>query len=129
MNRTNIAVLLSWFNRKQKTLACLEALFNQALPANVDISAYIVDDASTDGTSDAVRQTYLQVKIFSGDGNLFWNGGMHGAFSAMKDDPDYYLWLKEKQKQSLAVLPATTKQVKQHTAVSCEITLCTPRRL
>ena len=95
MNRTNIAVLLSWFNRKQKTLACLEALFNQALPANVDISAYIVDDACTDGTSHAVRQTYPQVKIFSGDGNLFWNGGMHGAFSAMKDDPDYYLWLND----------------------------------
>ena len=55
-----------------------------------------MDDASTDGTSDAVRQTYPQVKIFSGDGNLFWNGGMWGVFSeAMKDEPDYYLWLND----------------------------------
>ncbi len=75
MNRTKIAALLTCFNRKQKTLVCLEALFNQVLPADVDISAYLVDDASTDGTSDVVRQTYPQVKIFSGDGNLFWNGG------------------------------------------------------
>jgi GT2 family glycosyltransferase len=96
MNGTRIAVLLTCLNRQQKTFACLETLFSQVLPANVDISAYIVDDASTDGTSDAVRQTYPQVKIFSGDGNLFWNGGMRGAFSeAMKDDPDYYLWLND----------------------------------
>ena len=95
MNGTRIAVLLTCLNRKQKTLACLEALFSQVLPAHVDISACIVDDASTDGTSDAVRQTYPKVKIFSGDGNLFWNGNA-GAFSkAMKDDPDYYLWLND----------------------------------
>jgi len=78
MNGTTIAVLLTCLNRKHKTFACLETLFSQVLPANVDISAYIVDDASTDGTSDAVRQTYPQVKIFSGDGNLFGNGGMGG---------------------------------------------------
>src|SRR6476469_6570131 len=96
MNRTKIAALLTCFNRKEKTLACLGALFKQALPADVDILGYLVDDASTDGTSEAVRQTYPQVKIFSGDGNLFWNGGMRLAFSeAMKDDPDYYLWLND----------------------------------
>jgi GT2 family glycosyltransferase len=78
MNGTRIAVLLTCLNRKQKTLACLEALFSQVLPAKVDISAYIVDDASTDGISDEVRQTYPQVKIFSGDGNLFWNGECGG---------------------------------------------------
>jgi hypothetical protein len=43
MNRTKIAALLTCFNRKQKTLACLEALFNQVLTADVDISAYLVD--------------------------------------------------------------------------------------
>ena len=78
MNGTRIAVLLTCWNRKQKTLACLEALFSQVLPANVDISAYIVEDASTDGISDAVRQSYPQVKIFSCHGNLFGNGECGG---------------------------------------------------
>ncbi|WP_333410708.1 hypothetical protein [Microcoleus sp. LAD1_D5] len=49
MNGTRIAVLLTCFNRKQKTLACLEALFNQTLPADTSLTTYLVDDASTDG--------------------------------------------------------------------------------
>ena len=112
---TKIAALLTCFNRQEKTLACLEALFSQILPANVDISVYLVDDASTDGTKDAVLQTYPQVKIFSGDGNLFWNGGMRLAFSeAMKDDPDYYLWLNDDtliEPEALSKLLATSHQL------------------
>jgi len=115
MNSITIAALLTCFNRKEKTLACLKALFNQALPANVDISAYLVDDASTDGTAAAVQQTYPQVKIFSGDGNLFWNGGMRVAFSeAMKDDPDYYLWLNDDTRldpEALNVLLTTSSEL------------------
>ena len=49
MNGTRIAVILTCFNRKQKTLACLEALFNQTLPADTSLTTYLVDDASTDG--------------------------------------------------------------------------------
>ncbi len=64
MNLTKIAALLTCFNRKQKTLACLEALFNQELPADVDISTYLVDDASTDGTRDAVRQAHTSSQDF-----------------------------------------------------------------
>jgi len=117
MNRTKIAALLTCFNRKEKTLACLDALFKQALPADVDILAYLVDDASTDGTSEAVRQIYPQVKIFSGDGNLFWNGGMRGAFTeAMKDDPDYYLWLNDDTliyPETVRVLLETTQKLSE----------------
>ncbi len=83
-------------NRKLKTLATLESLFKQILTSEIALNTYLVDDGSTDGTAEAVQQTYPQVKIFSGDGNLFWNGGMRGAFSqAMKHDPDYYLWLND----------------------------------
>lgn len=117
MNRTSIATILTCFNRKQKTLACLEALFNQELPANVEISTYLVDDASTDGTSEAVHQTYPQVKIFQGDGNLFWNGGMRFAFTeAMKDDPDYYLWLNDDTimyPEAVKILLTTSNQLVQ----------------
>jgi GT2 family glycosyltransferase len=53
MNGTRIAVLLTCFNRKQKTLACLEALFNQTLPADTSLTTYLVDEASTDGIGTA----------------------------------------------------------------------------
>lgn len=96
MQPINIGVLLTCFNRKPKTLACLDALFHQSLPSDVTLTVYLVDDGSTDGTGNAIAQTYPQVKLFTGNGNLFWNGGMRFAFSeAMKDDPDYYLWLND----------------------------------
>lgn len=96
MENTSIAVLITCYNRKQKTLASLEALFNQVLPTNVNLWVYLVDDGSTDGTAAAVNQHYPQVKIIQGDGNLFWNGGMRVAFSeAIKHPHDYHLWLND----------------------------------
>jgi len=96
MNSTQTAVLITCHNRKPKTLACLGALFNQRLPPEVTLDVYLVDDGSTDGTTEAVQQTYPQVKILPGDGTLYWNRGMHKAFAeALKQDYDYYLWLND----------------------------------
>ncbi len=96
MEQISIAVLMTCYNRKSKTLATLESLFQQRSIDEIGHKVYLVDDGSTDGTGQAVQQTYPDVKIFSGDGNLFWNGGMRIAFSeAIKDDPDYYLWLND----------------------------------
>ncbi|HEY9675264.1 MAG TPA: glycosyltransferase family 2 protein [Waterburya sp.] len=96
MNCDRLAALLTCHNRKPKTLACLEALFNQELPREVTIDVYLVDDGSTDGTGEAVAQSYPQVKILQGNGSLFWNGGMGVAFAeALKSDYDVYLWLND----------------------------------
>ncbi|EDX74678.1 glycosyl transferase, group 2 family protein [Coleofasciculus chthonoplastes PCC 7420] len=96
MTRDRLAVLMTCYNRKPKTLACLAALYNQRLPSQWTMDVYLVDDSSTDGTAEAVRQMYPQVKILHGDGTLFWNGGMRLAWAeAMKQDYDYYLWLND----------------------------------
>jgi GT2 family glycosyltransferase len=96
MNSISIAVLLTCYNRRPKTLASLAAFFNQSLPPEIQTRVYLVDDNSTDGTAEAVRQAYPQVKILLGNGNLFWNGGMRLAFEeALKSDYDYYLWLND----------------------------------
>lgn len=91
MNR--IAVLLTCFNRKEKTLSCLSSLF-AALP---DCDVYLVDDGSTDGTSELIRQQFSQVNLIRGDGSLFWSRGMHLAWqTAIKAKAyDYYLWLND----------------------------------
>ncbi|MEG3849282.1 glycosyltransferase family 2 protein [Microcoleus sp. herbarium19] len=115
MEQISIAVLMTCHNRKLKTLAALESLFKQILTSEIAIGVYLVDDGSTDGTAVAVQQTYPQVKIFSGDGNLFWNGGMRVAFSeAMKDDPDYFLWLNDDtvlDPEALNVLLTTSSEL------------------
>jgi len=96
MKNSNIAVIMACYNRKEKTFACLENLFNQALPPAVKLCVYLLDDASTDGTADAIRQSYPQVTTIEGNGGLFWNGGMRLAWAeAMKKDYDYYLWLND----------------------------------
>ena len=44
-----IATLITCHNRKDKTLACLDALFSNHLPDRVLLDVFLVDDGSTDG--------------------------------------------------------------------------------
>ncbi|MBF2066311.1 MAG: glycosyltransferase family 2 protein [Calothrix sp. C42_A2020_038] len=91
MNKKNLAVLITCYNRRDTTLACLKALYQQ----DIVFTVYLVDDGS-DGTSDFVRESYPEVKLLNGNGNLYWVGGMRLAFAeAFKKCHDYYLWLND----------------------------------
>ena len=91
-----LSVLITCYNRKEKTLACLDALFKNFFPDGLCLEVFLVDDGSTDGTADAVRNLFPSVHVLSGDSNLFWCRGMHKAFeTALQDDNDYYLWLND----------------------------------
>ena len=86
------AAILTCHNRKDKTQACLASLF-QILP---DCDVFLVDDSSTDGTSEMISERFPTVHLIYGDGNLYWNRGMHIAWKeALKGDYDYYLWLND----------------------------------
>lgn len=106
-----IAVLITCHNRKIKTMACLKSLFQCTLPAEHSIEVFLVDDGSTDGTSNAIKENFSQVRIISGSGNLYWNRGMHLAWkTAAENDFDYYLWLNDDTyifKDTLLVLLST----------------------
>ncbi|BAY38908.1 putative glucosyltransferase [Nostoc sp. NIES-2111] len=92
MKQPPIAVIMTCFNRRETTLNCLRALYQQTQTFDV----YLTDDGSSDGTSEAVKSAYPQVQIFLGNGNLFWVGGMRLAFTAaIQKDYDYYLWLND----------------------------------
>ena len=96
MNKS-IAILMTVFNRKKKTLSCLHCIGQQILPENVSNAIYLVNDGCTDGTSEAVRQQFPKVKIIDGDGTLYWNRGMHTAWATAAKEKyyDYYLWLND----------------------------------
>ena len=89
----NIAVLMTCFNRKDKTLKSLESLFRQ----NADVDVYLVNDGCTDGTHEAVTLQFPQVNIIRGTGSLFWNRGMHLAWTTAvgRRDYDHFLWLND----------------------------------
>jgi GT2 family glycosyltransferase len=93
-----IAVLITCHNRKDKTLACLEALYAQErLELDFNVEVFLVDDGSSDGTSEAIRIQFPEVNIIQGDGNLYWNRGMHLAWktAVFNRNYDYFLWLND----------------------------------
>ena len=103
-----IAILITCYNRRDKTLACLEALYKQGMSFNV----YLTDDGSKDGTSEAVKSFFPKVKILEGDGSLFWGGGTRKAFAeALKFNYEYYLWLND---DTLLTTNALNKLLKTH---------------
>lgn len=93
----HIAVLITVFNRKDKTIQCLSRLYKNNNVSRFSISVYLVDDGSTDGTSEEIAKLYPEVNLIKGDGSLFWNRGMHKAWeTAAKDKKyDYFLWLND----------------------------------
>ncbi|MBX3257347.1 MAG: glycosyltransferase family 2 protein [Chitinophagaceae bacterium] len=88
-----LAVLITCFNRKEKTIKCLSSLLN--IIPNCDV--YLVDDASTDGTEEEVKKRFPDVNVLKGDGNLFWNRGMYKAWTYALEGGNYkyYLWLND----------------------------------
>lgn len=93
-----VAVLMTVYNRINKTLKCLNALFD-SLKGNSDLSVdiYLTDDGSTDYTSDILRKQfdYPNLYILKANGSLYWNGGMNYAWKAALSNGKYdgYLWL------------------------------------
>jgi GT2 family glycosyltransferase len=76
----NIAVLITCYNRKQKTLNFLDSLTSQDYLKKNKVDIYLLDDASTDGTGEAVATKYPYVNIIKGTGSLFWAGGMRAIW-------------------------------------------------
>lgn len=92
-----IAVLLTCHNRRDKTLSCLDSLSQASLKPGHKLDVYLVDDGSTDGTGEAVKNRFPEVNVVQGDGSLFWNQGMRLAWNTatQKAKYDFYLWLND----------------------------------
>lgn len=91
-----VATLLTVFNRKEKTLKCLQNLYAQLPIEGYEVDVYLTNDGCTDGTPEAVAEQFPEVNIIQGDGTLFWNRGMYTAWEvAAKGDYDFYLWLND----------------------------------
>lgn len=95
-----IAVLLTCFNRKDKTLTCLHHLFNayESYKSIFYVSVYLTDDKCVDGTPEAVLREFLDkdIHILTGTGSLYWAGGMRNSWKeALKCSYDGYLLLND----------------------------------
>jgi GT2 family glycosyltransferase len=110
----SVAVLMTCFNRRDKTIAALTAL-RQAATNAIKYKVFLVDDGSTDGTGNAVSKEFPEANIIKGNGNLYWNRGLRLAWChGCKLNPTFYLWLNDDvvlREGSLAKLIEHYKQV------------------
>jgi GT2 family glycosyltransferase len=91
-----LAILMTCFNRSESTVRCLTQISNQLGIENASISIYLVDDGSTDGTTEKVRSNFPSVNVIQGTGDLYWNGGMRLAWQyALKQSHDHFLWIND----------------------------------
>lgn len=92
----NIAIIITVFNRKEKTLNCLQELSKQIHQEDINKDTYITDGGSNDGTFEEVTEKFPEVDIEIKNG-VFWNRGMFTSWerAARKQRYDYYLWLND----------------------------------
>jgi len=94
-----IAILITVFNRIDKTIVCLESLFSTRnnFDQPIRYKVFLTDDGSTDGTREKVCAQFhnQDIEIFNGSGSLYWNGGMNNSWRAAISEGgfDGYLWL------------------------------------
>lgn len=96
MEKISISIIIPVFNGLSYTQKCMAGLTAQiqAQKEEVEIHIVIVDDGSTDGTSQWIRAHYPEVYLVPGDGNLWWSGGINEGvkFALSTLQSDYILW-------------------------------------
>ncbi|MBN2349207.1 MAG: glycosyltransferase family 2 protein [Bacteroidales bacterium] len=91
-----IAVLIPIFNGLDYTKKCLDNLYEiekQGYNPNFKFIIIIIDDGSSDGSSDYIQKNYPGVILLKGDGNQWWSGSVNiGAEYAINElNIDYLL--------------------------------------
>jgi len=92
----SLAIVYPVFNGLQYTQNGLHSLFSlQKIDTqNAKIHVVIVDDGSTDGTYEWIKNNYPQVHLLKGKGNLWWSVGINMAVRYAIDqlECDYIVW-------------------------------------
>ncbi|MBX3282190.1 MAG: glycosyltransferase family 2 protein [Acidobacteria bacterium] len=84
-----VAIVIPVYNRREITLQGLRSLA-RVDRSGLDVRIFIVDDGSTDGTSDAIRAEFPDVVLIQGDGTLHYAAGTNrGIEAALKWDAEF----------------------------------------
>ncbi len=89
-----IRIIIPVHNRKSITRDCLSHLKNTQ---NWDqFEVIVVDDGSSDGTSQMVQNSFPTVELLQGDGSLWWGGSIRlGMEQAIERGTDVVVWMND----------------------------------
>jgi GT2 family glycosyltransferase len=92
-----IAVLITSYNRKEKTIQCIKQLIQCDIPKYFKVDIFLLDDNSPDKTGVFIKNEFPQVHTINGTGELFWSGGMRNVweFANSNGEFDFFLWLND----------------------------------
>ena len=103
-------VVLSW-NGREDTLACLRSLARVSEP---ELHVIVVDNASSDGTAEAVAQEFPEVELVRSEENLGFAGGMNlGLRRALEVGADYALTLNNDTVVGAALVTALVEEAER----------------
>lgn len=91
---TKVQIVIPVHNRREITRACLDRLVELGIPRWAGV--IVVDDGSTDGTGDMIRNQYAWARVVKGDGSLWWTGAIAlGMKAAIEAGADCVVWLND----------------------------------
>ncbi|MBC7910932.1 MAG: glycosyltransferase family 2 protein [Pyrinomonadaceae bacterium] len=91
----HVEIVAPVHNRREVTLQCLRSL-SRIDRTGLKVHIIIVDDGSTDGTSEAIREQFPEVEIVQEDGSLWYTAGTNrGIEAALEKNPDYVLAIND----------------------------------
>ncbi len=83
-----VSVVIVTWNRREDVLETIQSVYDQAFP---DYEIVVVDNGSTDGTVDALHQTYPEVRVVALDRNTGPTGGRNAGVARARGEIIFFL--------------------------------------
>lgn len=88
-----VFIIIPVHNRSQLTRNCLLSLKTQTIQ---NFTTIVIDDGSSDGTSEMIQKEFPEVVLLHGDGNLWWTRAINlGVNYAINHGADYIMTLND----------------------------------
>lgn len=94
-NLKSLFIIIPVYNRKQLTRNCLLSLRKQTF---LNFTTVVIDDGSSDGTTEMIKKEFSEVVLLNGDGNLWWTGATNIGVKYVLENAakaDYILTLND----------------------------------
>ena len=114
---SKIAVIIPIHNGLEDTKLCLKSIYAalRFSGCDNDVAIIVVDDGSSDGSAEWIRENFPDIEILKGDGTLWWSGAVnYGVKYAIERDAKYVLLLNNDNVVDKNFFKALKKSIEQY---------------